>query len=190
MRRTAIALALAFVVQVALVGWTVAERARILANGTEIWLTVVPVDPRDLIRGHYVTLSYAISRLDSDALAGDDDFDWGDTIYVTIAEDADGRWQATAINHVRPDGGTVLMGVVATASQATGASCEGGAPCWTYRVAYNLERFYVPEATAHELERLPRDRVMTVDVAVLPDGRAALKRLRVDGEVRFEEGLF
>ena len=38
----------------------------------EIQLAVVPVDPRDLLRGDYVILSYPISRMASDEVDGDD----------------------------------------------------------------------------------------------------------------------
>ena len=78
------ALAVAFLVQAGLVGWLVADRALLLKNGHEVRLAVVPVDPRDLLRGDYIVLSYGISRLDNDKLAGDDAFAVGDPIYVTL----------------------------------------------------------------------------------------------------------
>ena len=86
----------AFILQVALIGWMIADRVLLLQNGREIRLSAVPVDPRDLIRGHYVILSYDISRIDNRTVDGDPDIGWGDTVYVTIAEGA-GGWRATAI---------------------------------------------------------------------------------------------
>jgi uncharacterized membrane-anchored protein len=41
----------------------IAERAAPLRSGRTVLLRVVPVDPRDLLRGDYVTLSYEISRV-------------------------------------------------------------------------------------------------------------------------------
>lgn len=177
----------AFIVQVGLLGWMIADRALLLMNGKEVRLAVVPVDPRDILRGDYVVLAYDISRLTNTDLAGDDAFSWGDPIYVTIAAGAD-DWQATAISKDKPATGTFLKGTVQNFYN-TGA-CEGIADCSIYEVAYNLEQFFVPEGTGRDLENLRNDQRMSVDVAVAEDGRAALKRLLVDGEVRFEEGLY
>ena len=180
-------LVLAFLVQVGLLGWMIADRALLLRNGKEIRLAVVPVDPHDLFRGDYVTLNYDISRLTSGTLDGDDAFADQDPIYVTIEESA-GGWKAAAIDHAAPVGGLFLKGVVRDLSNS--AACTGIANCWIYTVDYNLEQFFVPEGTGRELETLRNDEKISVDVAVASDGRAALKRLLVDGEPRYSEGLY
>jgi uncharacterized membrane-anchored protein len=53
----------AFIVQVLLLGWIIADRALLIENGREIRLAVIPIDPRDLFLGDYVTLRYDISRV-------------------------------------------------------------------------------------------------------------------------------
>jgi uncharacterized membrane-anchored protein len=176
------ALAVAFMVQAGLVGWLVADRALLLKNGHEVRLAVVPVDPRDLLRGDYVVLSYDISRLDSDKLAGDDVFAVGDPIYVTLTETGD----ASAITHAKPADRTWIKGKVGTILTRD-AAC--GAACQTYVVDYDIEKFFVPEGTGHELEQLRNGQHLAVDVAVGADGRAALKRLLVDGATRYEVPL-
>jgi uncharacterized membrane-anchored protein len=183
-RRTpfALALVLAFLVQVGLVGWLVADRAMLLASGREVRLAVVPIDPRDLLRGDYVVLGYEITRLESSKLAGDTDFAEGDPVYVTLAREGD-VWSATAIAREPPKDGTWIRGTISNVSRASG--CSGD--CTIYRADYNIEKFFVPEGTGHELEQLRNDQRITVDVALGDDGRAALKRLLVDGEPRYEE---
>jgi len=47
----------------------------------------------------------------------------------------------------------------------------------------------VPEGTGRELEALHNGDHLAVDVALGADGRAALKRLLVDGTPRYEEPL-
>jgi len=42
-------------------GWTVREQVR-AASGPSILVKVVPVDPRDLLRGQYLRLAYEFSR--------------------------------------------------------------------------------------------------------------------------------
>jgi uncharacterized membrane-anchored protein len=180
---------LALILQVGLLGWLIADRAMLLQNGKEIRLAVVPIDPRDLFRGDYVTLNYDISRVRNDAVAGDDAFTWGDAIYVSIEPVDGGGWKVASIGHTQPASGTFLKGTVAGVGDSV--ACDGGATaCMNYDVAYNLEQFFVPEGTGRELESLRTEQRISVDVAVASDGRAALKRLLVDGQPRFEEQLF
>lgn len=175
---------LAFLLQTGLLGWVVYDRAQLLANGQVVNLAVVPIDPHDLFRGDYVTLNYAVSRLNTDTLAGDDEFAYGAPVYVTLA--ADGT--AAAISHAAPATGTFLRGTIGSVDERS--ACDGAAKCWTYGVTYNLEKFFVPEGTGRELEKLRNDQRISVDVAVTGDGRAALKRLLVDGQPRFEEAPY
>ncbi len=177
----------AFVLQAALLSWLVVDRALLIENGKEIRLAVIPVDPRDLFRGDYVTLSYPISRLMSDEVAGEDAPYYQDTVYVSVTEAPDG-WQATAISMVPPESGTFLKGIVESSYEQQ--TCKVKSPCNDIRIFYNLEQFFVPEGEGRDLETLRNDQRMSVDVAVAANGRAALKRLLVDGEVRFEETLY
>ncbi len=177
----------ALLLQTGLLAWMIVDRALLIKNGKEVRLAVIPVDPRDLFRGDYVILSYPISRLMSDEIDGDDDFNYYDTIYVTLAEAPDG-WKATSIHKAAPDGGVFLKGVVE--NQYVRDACKVAAPCTEFSIAYNLEQFFVPEGEGRELETLRNDQRMSVDVAVAENGRSALKRLLVDGEVRYEEQLY
>ena len=149
-----VALAVAFIVQAGLVGWLIAERALLLKNGHEVRLSVVPVDPRDLLRGDYIVLSYEISQLSNAALGGDDAFSNGDAIYVTLAR-AGNDWQATAIAHAPPENGTWIRGTVRHV-QTSGRDCAPG--CKTYGVDYSIGKFFLPEGTGRDLEALRNGR--------------------------------
>ena len=179
-------LAAAFALQAALLAWIVVDRALLLANGKEVRLAVVPVDPRDLFRGDYVILSYAVSRLAAAELDGDDEFDFAAPIFVSLRQEA-GGWKPVSIHRERPKEGVVLKGRISD-ENAGGSDCR--APCRIYSVEYGLEQFFVPEGQGLALERLRNDQRMEVDVAVASNGRAALKRLLVDGEIRYAERLF
>jgi len=177
----------AFALQTALLVWMIVDRALLLSSGKEIRLKVVPVDPRDLFRGDYVVLSYPMSRIVTDEIDGDDAFYFQDPIYVSIQEGSDG-WEARTISHAPPSAGVFLKGVVE--DSFTRENCKNETPCREVRINYNLEQFFVPEGQGRELESLRNADRITVDVAVADGGRAALKRLLVDGEVRFEESLY
>lgn len=178
----ALGLVLAFLLQAGLLGWIVVDRAMLLQNGKEVRLAVIPVDPHDLFRGDYVVLNYDASLMKSDVVPNDGRFGLGDTAYVSLG--ADGK--PTRMDHARPASGTFLKGTVSDATDVTTCS-SGVTSCRTYRVDYNLEQFFVPEGTGRELETLRNEQKISVDVAVAADGRAALKRLLVDGQPRFEE---
>lgn len=177
----------AFVLQTALLAWMIVDRALLLSQGREVRLQVVPVDPRDLFRGDYVILAYPISRFRTDEIAGDDDFHFQDAIYVALREGGDG-WEATTISHAQPANGVFLKGTVEDAYDRD--DCKVSTPCREVRVNYNLEQFFVPEGAGRDLETLRNDQRISVDVAVADSGRAALKRLLVDGDVRYEEQLY
>ena len=179
-------LAAAFALQAALLAWMVVDRALLLARGQEVRLAVIPVDPRDLFRGDYVILSYDVSRLAAGELDGDDDFAFAAPIFVVLQQDGDG-WKPVSMHRERPKDGVVLKGRVSDESSDR-ADCP--APCRVYSVEYGLEQFFVPEGQGLDLERLRNDQRVQVDVAVAANGRAALKRLLVDGEVRYAETLF
>jgi uncharacterized membrane-anchored protein len=49
--------------QTALIALMVADRVQILRSGTEVMLQTRPVDPRDFLRGDYVSLAYDISSV-------------------------------------------------------------------------------------------------------------------------------
>lgn len=177
----------AFLLQTALLAWMIVDRAMLLSDGREVRLAVVPVDPRDLLRGDYVVLSYEISRIAIDEAEGDDGFGFHDPIYVVLRDTADG-WRADSLWHDAPASGLFLKGIVVGIS--TPEDCANAAACQELLIDYNLERFFVPEGEGRELEDLRNDQRVSVDVAVAENGRAALKRLLVDGDVRYEEKLY
>ncbi len=177
--------ALAFVVQAALLGYMIANRAMLITNGQEIRLSVVPVDPRDFLRGDYVVLSYPQSQLAAAELGGDDAFSYQDPVFVELAQEGD-QWKAVALHHAMPEGRMALRGKIENIRWTDNCT---GEHCANYSVEYNLEKFFVPEGEGLELEKMRNDKRMEVDVAVGKDGRAALKRLLVDGTVRYEESL-
>jgi uncharacterized membrane-anchored protein len=181
-----IGLLAAFIVQVGLLAWMVSDRALLLMRGTEIRLAVVPIDPRDVFRGDYVTLAYRISRLNPRRLEGDDEFAVGDPIYVAL-EPRGAEWAAAAIYRQPPEEGTFIAGTV-TGDRPFSQTCT--APCNVYDVDYGLDKFFVPEGTGRELEGLRNTQRVSVDVAVGDSGRAALKRLLVDGQVRYREPAY
>jgi uncharacterized membrane-anchored protein len=183
----------ALALQLGLLAYIVYDHVAVLRHGKEIRLAVIPIDPRDMLRGDYVILSYDISRIHSGRVATDRQFFTDDTVYVSLAQDG-GRWKAAAITAERPRDGTFLRGHVvrwANVSAESGDDCSStGNQCVGYDIDYNIEKFFVPEGTGREIENMRNDQRVSVDVAVGDDGRAALKRLLIDDVPRYDEPVF
>jgi uncharacterized membrane-anchored protein len=184
-RTTLLGFAVAFLVQAGLLGYMLVARASQLSSGMEVRLPVVPVDPRDFLRGDYVILSYPMSTLNLAELGGDTEFDYSTPVFVELAPDADVQ-KPVAVWRTMPEGKTAIRGTISYWSTPQG--CEKD--CGVLSVEYNLEKFFVPQGEGLDLEKLRNDQRIQVDVAVSDKGRAALKRLRVDGEIKYEEKWF
>jgi uncharacterized membrane-anchored protein len=185
-KRLLIGVILAFILQAGLLSAMVLDRALLLARGTEIRLPVIPVDPRDFLRGDYVVLSYPLSRISSDLIEGWEALSVDQTVYVTLRRDG-AAWLPASAAARPPQSGLFLKGKVESVSEG-GSQCPS--PCRTFQIEYNLEKFFVPEGEGLSLEGLRNNQRIEVDVAIASDGRAALKRLLVDGAVRHQDTLF
>jgi uncharacterized membrane-anchored protein len=179
----------AVLIQVVLLAAMVIDRAQILRNGAEVTLQTRPVDPRDFLRGDYVVLRYDISDVSAGALKDQPSAGWGETVYVKIAPNRDGIHEAVSVHNeaVTVTGPEVLI----RGRVVFGENCRSmRTACTKLGLRYNIEKYFVPEGEGRKLEDLRNQRKLTVVAAVLPSGRAAIKRLLVDGEAIYEEPWF
>jgi uncharacterized membrane-anchored protein len=154
-----------------------------LLVGRTVLLQVVPVDPRDLFRGDYVTLSYEISRVPVEGIAAQLAAQrpprdrYGRTgaeypVYVTLEPEADGRhYRAGKASMQRPAAGTYIKGQYGDDWRPGGS------------LRFGIESFYVPEGTGRKYEEAQRDRRLWAEVAVTPWGQATLRGLHIDIDV-------
>jgi len=169
----------------------VVDRVQVLRNGTEVKLQTGLVDPRDLLRGDYVVLGYDISQLPAGPLLNQPASSRTPMLFVKLAPNRDGLYEAVSVH---TDAVAVTSPEVLIRGRALyGASCGGsGKPafCDKLQLRYNLESYFVPQGEGKKLEQARNARKLTVVAAVLPSGRAAIKRLLVDGEPVYEEPWF
>ena len=175
----------AILVQCALLILIVADRMQILRDGREVTLQTRPIDPRDLLRGDYVTLGYDISQLPAGALAGKSSAERDPIVFVKLAPDANGLYQAVSV-HAEPVSVTapevLIRGRVTYSCGSTGRIF-----CDKLTIRYGLESYFVPEGEGRKLEQARNQQQLRVVAAVLPSGRAAIKRLLLDGQPVYEE---
>ena len=138
----------------------------VLTLGARALLEARPVDPRDFLRGDYVTLDYAISDI-PDALFPDlreqDKQKNRRTVYVTLALNGAGIASVSGVSLSRPKEGLYIR----------------GSEAW-HKVDYGLGIYYVPEGTGRAIENALRD----PNVKVLADtrllwGRGVIKKLEI-----------
>ncbi|WFU81650.1 GDYXXLXY domain-containing protein [Bradyrhizobium sp. CIAT3101] len=175
----------AILLQCALLVLMVVDRVRILREGREVTLQTRPVDPRDLLRGDYVVLGYDISQLPAGALAGQPTAERNPVVFVKLAPDANGLYQAVSV-HAEPV--TVAAPEVLIRGRVS-YSCGSTSRifCDKLTIRYGLESYFVPEGEGRKLEQARNQQKLRVVAAVLPSGRAAIKRLLLDGEPIYEE---
>lgn len=171
--------------QMCVPAYMIASRYAILTSGREIVLETVPVDPRSLFRGDYVTLRYAISQFDRAVAAGGEDLARNDRVYAVLAPGADGAWAVRTLARARPqprEGEIVLKGRVKSVHRTGDTQ--------TVRLGYGIESYFVPEGEGKALEDMVRERALSVIVAIDRDANAAIKGLVIAGERIYDEPLF
>jgi uncharacterized membrane-anchored protein len=171
-------------IQIATLAWIIIDRVSLLANGREIVLDVVPVDPRSLFRGDYVNLRYPISRLDAALVP--DTLPRSGTAYVTLQQTPDGKWQAIKVSREAEKTGDPASIVIK--GRMDGRFWSGNRPT-TIPIRYGIESYFVPEGKGRDLEKLVGDKQLSVIVAVDKAGEAAIKGLVVEGQKIYDEPL-
>jgi uncharacterized membrane-anchored protein len=166
------------------------DRVRVLREGSEVTLQTRPVDPRDFLRGDYVVLNYEISNLPAGELKDTPSQGRGTPVFVKLARKGDGPYEAVSV-HAEPvpvaDGEVLIRGRV-----VSGATCGSNHRvfCDRLRIAYGIERYFVPQDEGKEIERSRNQGKVSIVAAVTPAGRAAIKRLLLGGKPVYDEPMF
>ena len=173
------------VIQLGLIAAMVIDRASILREGAEVTLQMRPVDPRDFLRGDYVVLSYDISTVPAGELKGKLPQNREPHVFVKLARKDDGYYSATSAHLERVPVGE--REILIRGRVTNWRWCES---CDNLSVRYGLEKFFVPEGEGRALEQARNQRKLAVVAAVTRSGRAAIKRLLLDGKPVYDEPLF
>ncbi len=184
-----VAAIIAAALQTAVIGYMVESRASILRSGADIRLKTLPVDPRDLLRGDYVILSYPISTIAKSIVTGAGPKSGTRTsLSVRLRPGADGLWTATeaGFGELPAQEGSVVL---RTLPFDYYAAWDGGVP-ETLFVQYGIERYYVPEGEGRVLEDARNQEELEVEARVARDGTPQIARLILRGEPIYDEPLY
>ncbi len=131
-----------------------AYKKSIVTFGREVILPISGYDPRDLLSGHYLIyrVDYGIETV------CDHKFTPGEPAYLCLTP----RMFSFFPTH--------------------NCDLEIIGACNNSRFEAGIEKFYVPQEKALELEKLIQSKKAGIKIAVTPDGKAQVKDLLIDGK--------
>ncbi len=137
-----------------------------LRTGDKILFRVVPVDPRDLLRGDYVVLNYEFSRIPPYGIPGVDPNDQqGKTVFVTLEPEEDGKhWRASQFSALEPSVGKFIRGQISERNL----------------IEFGIEAYFVQEGEGPKYEKAARMQNLSAEVALDENGSAVLRQLVIE----------
>lgn len=167
-----IAVALQFLMILAMLFFKLA----IATGGEEVLLRIAPVDPRDPLRGDYVTFRYDISEIDRYRFAETPRN--GQTVYVEL-EKTGKYWGVKEVFAGKPENGLYLKAIVKSGGSDTaygeGPYAWGSAPL---RVDYGMEQYFIKEGAGAGFSFAGKEN--SAKVAVDKNGNGVIKQVYVD----------
>ncbi|WP_428646354.1 GDYXXLXY domain-containing protein [Roseibium sp.] len=164
-------------IQLALIALPLVDRLDVQTSGTVVPLKLVPVDPRDLLRGDYVIINLEIGRISRD-LPGGEDVRTGDTVYVGLKRTGDQAAEPVLLAKTREEAGDLaISGTVRSVVSNR------------LRIDYGINAFFLPEGEGKAIEKLDVNRVL-LEVSIARDGRSLPVRLLVDGKAFRSDAAF
>jgi uncharacterized membrane-anchored protein len=135
---------------------------------------VVPVDPRDMMRGDYITLGYEFSRLPEDVALIDERIKSYKTntnfnqktvdVYVTLKFNLkEDIYKGVFFGSTPPTKGRYLRGKLNSNN----------------RIEFGIEAFYLQEGKGTIYEQAIREKKLVAEVYLAPDGSAQMKKVHI-----------
>ena len=135
---------------------------------------VIPVDPRDMMRGEYITLGYEFSRLPEDVELIDERIKSYKTktnfnqksidVYVTLKFNLkEDIYKGIFFGSTPPTKGRYLRGKLNSNN----------------RIEFGIEAFYLQEGKGQIYEQAIREKKLVAEVYLAPDGSAQMKKVHI-----------
>lgn len=132
--------------------------------GRTILVRVVPVDPRDLLRGDYVILSYEFSRLEDWKIRGNKDSSLAPWYVILEPENDGSHWKKSYAKRDKPLSGMFLRGELNQQN----------------RLEFGIESYFVQEGEGRKYEDAARQQKLSAEIVVDRFGSAIVKRLVIE----------
>jgi len=174
------------------IAFMIQSRAAILRSGAEVVLKVVPVDPRDLMRGDYVRLRYDNMSIVNGTMTAEG---WPERdvyipLWLGLEAGEDGLSKVTSIHFAKPESGSSNAVYLKSKPVMVYAADKSRANDIMFSLQFGIERYYVPEGEGLEIEDARNEGRTTVAVRVSADGEPQIARLMIDGETLYREPVY
>jgi uncharacterized membrane-anchored protein len=156
--------------------------------GTEIVLRARPVDPRDLLRGAYVTLAYDVERVrlpDLPTPADPSGWKAGDQLFLGLAEE-NGAWKPVSLGREKPATGPAIRALYRSREDYADVTAPGANMPVDILIDIGADHYYADETTAKALEKDIRENGLDIILAVGGDGGLSIKGLVLNGQKQYE----
>lgn len=170
-----LAMVFAFGFQILVLGGLTIKGAIPRLVGEKIRLYVVPIDPRDLMRGEYVILNYEIStlvqsqdRMDPELheRMGINKWQPGTPVYVSLKyQPLSNLWIADHFHAHPPREGKFIKGKFGS---------------FLGRLEFGIESFFVQQGQGRKYEDASRQGHLVAEVFLTPDGVAQVHKLHIE----------
>ncbi|OHA13554.1 MAG: hypothetical protein A2909_01150 [Candidatus Tagabacteria bacterium RIFCSPLOWO2_01_FULL_39_11] len=197
---------IAIAVQLVIIFAIIIFKISVLTGAVEVLLRIEPVDPRDPLRGDYVTFQYGISNIYSYFFREDETIKNGDTVYVILRERGK-YWEAESLQKNKPTGENQIFikGKVAsigfTGQSNVFPASEQVLPFNSttspkqeisvvkertmlppmnenINIIYGIEEYFIPEGMGRDFNFFNKEAAGLV--ALDENGNAALKKIYID----------
>lgn len=179
---------LAVLLQVAVIFLLIIFKYSILVGGVEVYLKIAPVDPRDPLRGDYVTFTYEVSQVPSYV------FDYapvqnGDLVYIPLVAPRSNQFPAEQYWKIDASGQYLASKKLPTVAnedvqyikaRVTGEQMGGGSFDSPVRVEYGIEQYFIEEGKGKNFSFWNHEAAAKVKVD--KNGNPVLDSLYVDGK--------
>ncbi|MCL6602081.1 MAG: GDYXXLXY domain-containing protein [Paenibacillus sp.] len=143
LRRNFILIAIVVVLQFGYLGFQAVQSEVLLTTGTTVKLEIKPVDPRSLLQGDYVVLSYNISSPPEPIASQLEDYRGQRKVRIVLSPDDKGIY---VIKRLLKSGEALAEGEV-----VINGKLSGWGP-----IRYGIETYFVPEGTGLEIQSKAR----------------------------------
>ena len=178
---------LAIALQLVIIFALVITKLMIISGGREALLEILPVDPRDMLRGDYAMFQYTVSNIDS-YVPREEGIKDGDTVYVVLSEG--GKYRiATNVTTAKPAGDALFLKgkVVSGAEESKSQPQYEKDMMWQppdvlpkMNILYGVEQYFIPEGTGASLNLWDQNREAFAQVVIDDGGNAVIKQLYVN----------
>ena len=173
---------LALGLQISIIFVIIMFKSSVISGGEEILLRINPADPRDVLRGDYVSLQYDISLVPHHYFISQQVKN-GDVVYAFLRQSGK-YWRVSRVQNNKPNGadlfikGRVISGGIDSQISDIPNYVHNGPPL---KIEYGIEQYFIPEGKGQTMNFMNKN--VDAHVVVDKDGNSVLKQIYVDNKV-------